>query len=423
MKFKFAVALSLALPCAFQFSYAQIKDAAGCKDSPLISRFPGSVIASCSDKAFDGYDFTVTVDKQNKTKRVEGTMHQSNYNWPRATATKTQVVHKLNSALKAAGFTFDYDSGEYGDFTAHLGKTWIMEEVSGGGGYKQTIVIDKQLPQSIVAKPASDAGDAATGQQTASTSQPGDAKGCKDSPLISRYTGSVITGCNDKAFDGYDFTITVDKQQKTKRVEGIMHQNTYNWPSNTASKIQVVHNLNNALKAAGYTFDYDSGEYGDFTVHMGKTWIMEEVSGGGWYRQTIVVEKGMVQEVVANAAALSGGLTGNGHVVVNGILFDTGKTDVKPESGPALQEVAKMLKANPKLKVYVVGHTDNVGALAANMDLSKRRAASVVSTLTTKYGVPAAQLDAIGDGPSAPVASNDSEDGRALNRRVELVKQ
>jgi outer membrane protein OmpA-like peptidoglycan-associated protein len=131
----------------------------------------------------------------------------------------------------------------------------------------------------------------------------------------------------------------------------------------------------------------------------------------------------MTQEVVANAAALSGGLTGNGHVVVTGILFDTGKTDVKPESGPALQEIAKLLKANPKLKVYVVGHTDNVGALAANMDLSKRRAASVVLSLTTKYGVPATQLDAIGDGPSAPVASNDSDDGRALNRRVELVKQ
>jgi outer membrane protein OmpA-like peptidoglycan-associated protein len=156
---------------------------------------------------------------------------------------------------------------------------------------------------------------------------------------------------------------------------------------------------------------------------MGKTWILIEVSGGGWYHETIVVTKDVDTEVVANAAALSGGLTGNGHVVVNGILFDTGRTDVKPESAAALTEVAKLLKANPKLKVYIVGHTDNVGALAANMDLSKRRAASVVQSLTTKYGVPAAQLDAIGDGPSAPVSSNDSEDGRALNRRVELVKQ
>jgi outer membrane protein OmpA-like peptidoglycan-associated protein len=255
------------------------------------------------------------------------------------------------------------------------------------------------------------------------TAQAQDAKGCKDSPLIGRFPGSVITGCTDKAFDGYSFTVTVEKQNKPKRVEGKYFQLNYNWPSRTASKSQVVRNLNNALKTAGYTFDYDSGDYGDFTVHMGKTWIMEEVSAGGWYRQTIVVEKGMTQEVVANAAALSGGLTGNGHVIVNGILFDTGKADVKPESAPALQEVAKLLKENPTLKVYVVGHTDNVGALAGNIDLSKRRAASVVQALTTQYGIAAIRLQPYGDGPYAPIASNDSEDGRTLNRRVELVKQ
>ena len=250
-----------------------------------------------------------------------------------------------------------------------------------------------------------------------------DAKGCKDSPLISRFPSSVISTCSDKAFDGYDFTITVDKQNKTKRIEGKFLQLLYNWPRDTASKSQVVRNLNNALKAAGYTFDYDSGDYGDFTVHMGKTWVMEEVSGGGWYKQTIVVEKGMTQEVVANAAALSGGLSGNGHVVVNGILFDTGKAEVKPESAAALQEVAKLLKQSPALKVYVVGHTDNAGALAGNIDLSKRRAASVLQALTTQYGISAARLQAYGDGPYAPIASNDSEDGRTLNRRVELVKQ
>jgi len=414
--------LCLALPLASQFCAAQ--DAVGCKDSPLLPRFPGSVISECHEKAFDGYDFTLTVNKQNVTKRIEGTFLQIDYNWPRATATKTQVVHLLNSALHKAGYTFDYDSGDYGDFTVHSGKTWIMVEISGGGGYKQTIVVDKQLPQSISAKPASDATAGAGAQTaTASTSNPKDAKGCKDSTLICRYPDSIIASCIDKAFDGYDFTVTVDKQQKTKRIEGIMHQNEYNWPRDIASKTQVVHNLNNAFKAAGYTFDYDSGEYGDFTVHMGKTWIMEEVSGGGGYKQTIVVEKGMTQVVVANAAALSGGLTGNGHVVVNGILFDTGKAEVKPESAPALQEVAKMLKANPRLKVYVVGHTDNVGPLAANMDLSKRRAGAVVQELATRYAVPAAQLDPYGDGPYAPIASNDAEDGRALNRRVELVKQ
>jgi OmpA-OmpF porin, OOP family len=249
-----------------------------------------------------------------------------------------------------------------------------------------------------------------------------DHAGCKDSALVSRFPGSFIKDCKDSDADGYDFTVTVNQKQQTKHIGGEFHQINYSWPK-TASKSQVVHNLNLALKKAGYTFDYDSGDYGDFTVHMGKTWIMEEVSSGNWYQQTIVVDKELPEEVVANAAALSTGLNGVGHIVVNGILFDTGNADVKPESDPALQEVAKMLKENSALKVYVVGHTDNVGGLAANVDLSKRRAAAVVATLTTKYGIPAAQLQPYGDGPYAPVASNKSEDGRTLNRRVELVEQ
>jgi len=81
------------------------------------------------------------------------------------------------------------------------------------------------------------------------------------------------------------------------------------------------------------------------------------------------------------------------------------------------------LKQDAKLKLYVVGHTDNVGAMAANMDLSKRRAAAVVQLLITQYGVTADRLQAYGDGPYAPIASNDTEDGRTVNRRVELVKQ
>jgi outer membrane protein OmpA-like peptidoglycan-associated protein len=156
---------------------------------------------------------------------------------------------------------------------------------------------------------------------------------------------------------------------------------------------------------------------------MGKTWIFVSINSGNTYDETFVTETALTQDVVANAAALSTGLTGNGHVIVNGILFDTGKADVKPESDPALQEVSKMLKENSGTKVYVVGHTDNVGGLAANMELSKRRAAAVVQLLTTKYGVPESQLQPYGDGPYAPVASNDSEDGRTANRRVELVKQ
>jgi outer membrane protein OmpA-like peptidoglycan-associated protein len=247
-----------------------------------------------------------------------------------------------------------------------------------------------------------------------------DSKGCTDSPLLSRFPGSIITGCRSVDDESFKFDMESGKPQKV--IEGKFEEIRYHFPS-TASKAQVVRNLTSALHQAGYTFDYDSGGFGDYTVHMGKTWISVQISASGDYREVSVTETALTQDVVANAAALDSGLNGAGHVVVNGILFDTAKADVKPESDAALVEVSKMLKGNPALKVYVVGHTDNVGALAGNMDLSKRRAAAVTLLLSTKYGVAASQLSPYGDGPYAPIASNDTEDGRALNRRVELVKQ
>lgn len=246
-----------------------------------------------------------------------------------------------------------------------------------------------------------------------------DAEGCKDSPLIGRFPGSVIKACKDMADDKFDFTLDGGKKQP---VEGEFHSIEYKYPG-TASKAQVVRNLNTAIRKAGYTMVYDSGDYGDFTGHMGKTWIQIEISQSGYIVETIVKEIALTQDVVANAAELSNGLTSSGHAVVHGILFDTGKAEVKAESAPALDEVVKLLKADPKLKIYVVGHTDNVGALAANVDLSNRRAAAVVQLLVSKYSIPADRLQAHGDGPYSPLASNDSEDGRTVNRRVELVKQ
>jgi outer membrane protein OmpA-like peptidoglycan-associated protein len=247
-----------------------------------------------------------------------------------------------------------------------------------------------------------------------------DAANCKDSPLISRFPGSYITDCKNMADDAFNFVIKQDGTHKS--IEGELHQVTYNYPK-TASKPQVVRNINTALHNAGYPFVYDSGDYGDFTVHKGGTWIMIEISVSNWYRQTIVKEISLTQDVVADAAALSTGINANGHIAATGILFDTGKADVKPESAAALAEIAKLLKQNPRLKLFVVGHTDNVGALAANLDLSKRRAASVVQALTTQYGITADRLAPYGNGSYAPISSNDSEDGRSQNRRVELVKQ
>ena len=110
-----------------------------------------------------------------------------------------------------------------------------------------------------------------------------------------------------------------------------------------------------------------------------------------------------------------------GKVAINDILFDTDKATIQAASSPVVAEVAKLLGMMPELKVYVVGHTDMSGTLEHNLDLSKRRAAEVVRVLATDHGIAAAQLDAHGVGPLAPVSTNKTEAGRQLNRRVELV--
>ncbi|MGH7587129.1 MAG: OmpA family protein, partial [Gemmatimonadota bacterium] len=136
--------------------------------------------------------------------------------------------------------------------------------------------------------------------------------------------------------------------------------------------------------------------------------------------ETVPMETGMV---TVDAAAMAKDIAATGRVALYGIHFDTDKTDIKPESEPTLQEIAGLLQEDPTLKLYVVGHTDNVGGFDYNTDLSRRRAASVVDALKTKHGVQAARLTAAGVGMLAPVAPNDTEEGRAKNRRVELVRQ
>lgn len=124
-----------------------------------------------------------------------------------------------------------------------------------------------------------------------------------------------------------------------------------------------------------------------------------------------------------SASEISKGLDANGKVAIYGILFDTNKADIKPESKPSLEQIGALLKSQPALKLHVVGHTDNVGQLAANLDLSRRRADAVAAALNRDWGIARDRLTANGVASLAPVASNRDDAGRAKNRRVELVLQ
>jgi outer membrane protein OmpA-like peptidoglycan-associated protein len=145
--------------------------------------------------------------------------------------------------------------------------------------------------------------------------------------------------------------------------------------------------------------------------------------GNGMYSVSVIEQEAMKQDVSADASSMASSIKASGKIALYGIYFDTGKSILKPESLSTLQEIAKLLNADKTLKLYVVGHTDNVGTFDANLKLSMERATSVVNALVTQHSVEASRLKAFGDGPTAPVATNENEEGRSLNRRVELVKQ
>jgi outer membrane protein OmpA-like peptidoglycan-associated protein len=126
--------------------------------------------------------------------------------------------------------------------------------------------------------------------------------------------------------------------------------------------------------------------------------------------------------VTVNASEMASAIAGTGKVALYGIYFDFNKTDIKPESDATLGEIGKLLKGYPAMKVLVVGHTDNVGTFVFNTDLSQRRAAAVVNVLASRFGIARERLTPFGVSFAAPVASNRTEEGRAKNRRVELVE-
>jgi outer membrane protein OmpA-like peptidoglycan-associated protein len=132
--------------------------------------------------------------------------------------------------------------------------------------------------------------------------------------------------------------------------------------------------------------------------------------------------------LIGNITVMAGGrklydtLAEKGRVATQGIYFDTGSDRIRPESTPTLKEIATMLTEHPELKLTIEGHTDNVGAAAANQTLSEKRAAAVKQVLSGQFAVDAGRLESKGLGASAPAGSNDTPEGRQSNRRVELVK-
>lgn len=269
----------------------------------------------------------------------------------------------------------------------------------------------------------------------------------QDIPFIKPYPGSTLSGKVAVAqFQEYQL-LTGPASAKTpvQKVGGRVTRMMLRGPKDR-SLLEIFSNYDEALRRDGFAtiFKCAKKECGSGPVpEMGTnfTGSVEQyylaAKKGNVYIAVLVndvhnpatrvhvIETGAMQTgmVKVTADQMSKDLAATGKVVLYSILFDSGKADIRPESDATIAEIAKFLAANPAIKIYVVGHTDNAGTYDANVDLSKRRAEAVVKVLTTKHGIAAARLRGAGVASVAPVATNRTAEGRQLNRRVELVEQ
>jgi OmpA-OmpF porin, OOP family len=310
-----------------------------------------------------------------------------------------------------------------------------------------------------------------------------DLQGSRDNPLLRRFIGSEIVAYLAKRYDEYElqtstfvrYNLATKKREFVRpplRPAGKLTRIWYEAAGDTGS-LEVYRNYLNELVSKGFVILYDSRRdpaavnwtnylapfgsmdiqtnrsyyvffaadqkgicvasakknrpEGDVYVQLtavewGKNDAVYKARRGAYMQVDIIETQPMAQKMVTvTADEMSQSISSTGKVSLYGIYFDTNKADIKPESRPALQEIASLLKKQPALKLHVVGHTDNVGGFEFNMGLSKRRADAVVAALVKDFGIAAARLTANGVAYLAPVAPNTAEPGRAKNRRVELV--
>jgi outer membrane protein OmpA-like peptidoglycan-associated protein len=300
-----------------------------------------------------------------------------------------------------------------------------------------------------------------------------DEPGSKDHPLVGRYAGSSIVYYRHAAFDeaallqaphNYGALLEANllgdrSAPEWLQTEGAVTEIRYEIPPGRSS-LEVIRNYQEALAAKGFVALFACADRACFTGSLQDPYLlgaqldrnnnlstayfdharyvlMRRGEGGaavyaailtGDSQATVTAFVHVVETkpmeggkiVFPDAASLGAAIRSAGKVDVYGILFDFDKDIVRPESRPTLDAIAQLLRGDPALRLRIVGHTDNVGSAAYNLALSERRAASVVAALTRDYAIAGTRLASSGAGLTAPVAPNDSEDGRAKNRRVEL---
>lgn len=300
-----------------------------------------------------------------------------------------------------------------------------------------------------------------------------DIAGASDHPLVGRYEGSVIKFYETKAYAELALPDKAIERGQSKDADawqtalsGELTSIRYEGPGNR-SALEVFRNYEAALKAKGFEILFScasakacapGGSASDFWnvarggIGMPTNWdtsvylLARKDGGDGVYTVgmlgvetkphgdkpltphfavTIVKAQPMEGDKITlvEASEMEQALERDGRIAIYGIYFDFDEAELKPESQPQIDQLGALLKDNPKLKILIVGHTDGKGAFDYNLALSQRRAQAVAEVLIAKYGVERERLTPAGAGMVAPVASNRTEEGRAKNRRVEIVER
>ncbi len=298
-----------------------------------------------------------------------------------------------------------------------------------------------------------------------------DIAGSNDHPVVGRFKDSHIVHYELKNFAEYTLPtgkISGKSHEKTIKLEGKLTRLVYNAPAE-ASTLEIYRSYEKELKKKGFQILFSCAKDACGPKWAGKTYALNELvlkygsdigasithgnpnqerflsakmasPGGqeiycaiftttGWRNYPVIqmdiIEIGKMSEdlVKIDPKELLNDIRKTGYASLYGINFDIGKADIKKESVETIAKIAELLKMDPSLSIYVVGHTDDTGDFEANMALSKARAEAIAEELIKNHGVAGDRLSPHGAGPLAPVATNMNEEGRAKNRRVSLVQK
>lgn len=248
-----------------------------------------------------------------------------------------------------------------------------------------------------------------------------DTEGCKDHPMFSRMPGFVISECTQN----YDQLDLYNASGEDIKAEGNLTHIWYVFNLESGAKepsyFQILKNYANAILKTGGRKIFEDNQNGCYEVKSdGKEYkVKVRCTNNSDIVLDVLEMVPMVQDITANVMLES--LNKDGYIALN-ILFETGKSTIQKESLVIVDQIFEMLKTSPELKISIEGHTDNVGTAAANKKLSQERAKAVMDALVAK-GIDKSRMSFLGWGQEKPVAGNDTPDGRAKNRRVEIVKK